>query len=218
MKIIKTFYLDEDKKQLTKKQIIIKAIAFYVTTQIVVFLGLLFTFLSLRFFDFDTNYFKEKTSSNSFSNLPFYIAIIAPIYEEIAFRLGLSFKKIHIAISLSFLFLIFSSFLTSYNEFIAIKLVVCFFIFIIISFTSQNFWNEYQRRFGKQTIIFFTLLFALAHINNFDVNATYFFIYVFFCLPQLVMGIAFTYLRMNLSFISAVLMHILVNSFSILIN
>lgn len=218
MKIIKTFYLNKDKKQLTKKQIAIKAVKFYVSAQLVVLLILGFAFLGLRFFNFDIDSFKEKMSLGSFSNTPLYIALIAPVYEEIAFRLGLSFKKLHIAIALSFLFLIFSNFFTGYNGFITGRLAVCVFIFIAFFSISQNFWNGYRTRFGKPTIIFFTFLFALAHLNNFDINEKYFPIYVLFCLPQLIMGITFTYLRINLNFISAVLMHIFINSFSVLIN
>lgn len=213
------FWKDNDKKYLNSKQIWWKALKFYLFAQLFVFCLLVIGFVFAKFFDVDMEMFEEREMKDNFYNSRISIVLIAPLIEEIAFRLNLSFKKIHILISLPVLSIIFLSVLLKDLEYILLlKIIIPACLFILLWFISQEFLDQCRHEFGKQAVIIILLLFAFAHINNFNIHYNYLPVYFLLCLPQLVMGITFSYLRLNISFTAAVLMHICVNGFSVLIN
>lgn len=216
---MRNFFLVRDKYNLSKKSIIKKALKFYVLSQLGAFFILFLLYFVLRFWGIDINRLRERELSVGFYNTPISIVVFAPILEEIAFRLGLSFRRKDLILSLPILLFFLLSYLgDGFSAFLIEKIILSSILCIALYFSSQKFWTRYRQVLGKQTVIFMTILFALGHINNFDVQTNYLFIYPLLVLPQLVMGITFTYLRLNLHFVAAVLMHILVNSISVLVS
>ncbi len=216
--MIKNFFVIKDKTSLKKNTILWKAIKFYVSAQIIVLIFLICLFSFLKILGIDPTIFKEKELDDSFYNSSVSIALIAPILEELAFRLGLSFNKKHILISFPLLvFFLLKIFLGKTSEMLFLFIAVSFFSLVVIYFSKTTFWENYKIKWGKQAIISTTFLFAFCHIANFSIEINYLPIYFLLCLPQVVMGITFTYLRLNHSFLSAVIMHIAINSFSVLV-
>ena len=132
---------------------------------------------------------------------------------------GTSQEKRHIAISLPILLFIFASILTGgYKVYILYKCIICVLFFLSLLLVSQKFWTTCFKKNGKIIIIIFTLLFGFLHLSNFEIQLKFFPLYLLYCTPQVVMGITFTYLRLNAGFSWALLGHIAANSLSVLLS
>ncbi len=212
------FYNSSDKIQYSKKEILFKAIGFYIFYQIAVFISISILFFILKHQGLNIDDFRS-TARHLVPEKWYIIMFLAPVFEEFIFRLGLSFKKIEINISISFLCLgLLNMFWGNLYHNIIIKLLISILLFFSLSFFSQSFWTRYSEKYGKYTIIIISLLFGLMHIFNFPrLSIAFLPIYLWLCLPQIVMGITFSYLRLNAGFIFSIIAHILINSFFVLL-
>ncbi|MGR4838369.1 MULTISPECIES: hypothetical protein [unclassified Bacteroides] len=214
--MILKFYSSADKSLLTKKQIVIKSVSFYIVSQTAVILSIWIFYLVLKFSDIDPYLFYPHSVRNCVPDQWYLAVFIGPVIEEIAFRLGISFDKKDLAVSLPVLcFILLSAAWGGYSSRIAIKCMigVCVFVFLIA--LPRDFSGRYASKFGKQTVVGLVFLFGYLHLINFDISVRYLPVYVFLCSPQIIMGMTFSYLRLNAGFMYAVAAHITVNGISV---
>lgn len=217
MIFLREFCRATDKTQLKRKTIFIKAFSFYFSAMLLTLAILAMVFVLLKAIGVDTKQFVHEEARSFVAEKWYFVAIIAPVFEELVFRLGLSFKKRHVNISISlFVFFVLSIIWDGYTERILYKLIISTLVFIALSFVSSEFWISFKKKYDNIAIIIITVSFGIIHLVNFSINPIWLPLYIFLCIPQVIMGITFTYLRLNTSFLFAVLAHILVNSFSIL--
>jgi hypothetical protein len=168
----------------------------------------------------DKNTLKQLLEKSHYFALV-YIALIGPIIEETVFRLPLSFKRTHIAISVAFAFFIFGSQLPG-NHALNIEFGK-WFIFVIrvgitlgLFFTVRRFLPvdiQLSDRAKKSFIILSICLFGLIHISNFSpLQWPILWIYPLYVLPQIFMGWLITYIRFKNGFIWGIMLHCLINS------
>ncbi len=142
-------------------------------------------------------------------------ALIAPLFEEILFRFGLSFKRISVATSLAFIPL-FPAF--SHNAsttlsmwIISLGIAVATFCFVYF-YTSDNFWQNKKRHWQVPAIWFSSIAFGLVHLVAFSTLDWLILPYALcVILAPFFAGCACAYLRVNLGFGWAVAMHIFNN-------
>lgn len=145
------------------------------------------------------------------------IVLIGPIYEEVAFRLWISFKKRDLAIGLGFLCssLLSIIFNNKHSWMIggSIILLSASIALIIWFFTSQRYWNTIRDKFGRVIIWSSIILFAVLHITNCsEYHWKYLFVYVVLIpMPRIATAYVSSYYRLNIGFIYSLIFHIVVN-------
>ncbi|WP_408733657.1 type II CAAX prenyl endopeptidase Rce1 family protein [Mucilaginibacter sp.] len=150
-----------------------------------------------------------------------YICLIGPLLEETIFRLPLSFKKTHIALSLAVAVLLFSSaipYVKTLNHSIGfasvllIRIVLAGLIYaLIVNLIPRQILLS--RSTKKKLIITSICLFGLMHVSNYSpLHWAIIWIYPIYVLPQLLMGWALSYIRFKNGFIWGVVLHCLINS------
>lgn len=147
--------------------------------------------------------------------------LVAPIIEELVFRLPLIVNKVNISIW------IFVSIFYFGNGFASIWHVRDFptILFVIAIFCSTlplffDFVLFYFKKFNLQIAFILILSFGLAHIANFKpINYNFILLYIIAVLPQIIYGLVLSYIRILLgSIIWCIISHILINSFSYFID
>jgi membrane protease YdiL (CAAX protease family) len=156
-----------------------------------------------------------------------YICLIGPILEETIFRLPLSFKRLHIAISIAVAIFLFSSPLPFVKYLsvhvgvvymllirIGVSATICFVIFKLLPAEINLSPNR-----KKAFIILSIMMFGLMHIFNYaPLQWQMIWIYPIYVLPQLGMGVALSYVRFKNGFIWGIALHCLINSVATLLT
>lgn len=141
--------------------------------------------------------------------------VIAPVFEEIVFRLGLSFKKWQVALNLAAIPL-----LAVYMNLWKISLLsaMIWIILAVIIFatvyrlTSQDFWNNVKSKWFVTAVWFTSIAFGLIHLRAFSFFSLEMLPYML-CMISIPFfgGCACAYLRVNLGFGWGLAMHIFNN-------
>ncbi|WP_299431859.1 CPBP family intramembrane glutamic endopeptidase [uncultured Aquimarina sp.] len=149
---------------------------------LVFFATILFLVINTYLFDFlSQGKFDEVFANISLTSILFLVSIIAPVVEEIIFRLALRYKHNYIFRGVDFIFKTKK-----------------------VSF----FWTKNYRLFYYTSII----AFGLIHLTNYHINSYWFLIFApFIILPQLIIGVILSFIRMKSGFIWAILLHSLYN-------
>lgn len=142
-------------------------------------------------------------------------AIIAPLFEEILFRFGLSFKRISIATSMAFIPL-FPAF--SHNRTTSVYMwLICIVLAIIVFccvyfFTSDKFWQNKIRKWQIPAIWLTSIAFGLVHLVAFSTLSLMLLPYALtVILAPFFAGCACAYLRVNMGFGWGLAMHVFNN-------
>ena len=154
-------------------------------------------------------------ASSSIIRAILMMALIAPMFEEILFRFGLSFKRISVATSLAFipLFPAFSHNKTTsaYIWLICIVLAIIVF-YCVFFFTSDKFWQNKKRQWQIPTIWLTSIAFGLVHLVAFSsLNVILLPYALSVILAPFFAGCACAYLRVNMGFEWGLAMHIFNN-------
>jgi len=156
-----------------------------------------------------------------------YICLIGPILEETIFRLPLSFKRVHIAISITVAALLFGSALPFAKSFLlhnghVYALLVLIIIAVVISSACFILLPSdiILRPLYKKTVTIISIcLFGLMHVFNYGtLQWQLLWIYPIYVLPQLGMGVGLTYIRFKNGFVWAIALHCLTNSVSMALS
>ena len=147
------------------------------------------------------------------------VGLIVPIVEECMFRLPLSFKKRDILLSIVAILGYIVLFIDS-SFFILSAIVLCGgLVFYLLARQKQEGFDKVKGLYGKYILYFSIILFAVAHLTNFEsFEISLLPIYLLFLTPLFVMSLIITFVRMRMGFIFAVLFHILNNTVVILLG
>ena len=155
--------------------------------------------------------------------IPFILFVfVGPLIEEIIYRLYLSFKKIHIIISI--LFFEFYLFNETFIQFtLDYKSFIIFFILSVITIITITYFYTFLQIFlNKNNLLIYWIsifLFGVSHIFNLEnIEFKYFYLYILFIVPQIIMGYFITNLRLKQGFFWGLLLHIIINTINALVN
>lgn len=170
-----------------------------------------------------------KTSMHSFITkygywkAVLYISLLGPVIEEIIFRLPVSFKRKHIAISFGFALVLLAKVipgLGNQNLFINILVRIPLFAvgyFALLKSLPQN--TTPNKKAQKVFILFSIIIFGLLHTFNYaPFEWGIIWIYPLYVLPQLFMGWFLTYVRFKSGFAWGIALHVLINGITMLIQ
>ncbi|MDN3494262.1 CPBP family glutamic-type intramembrane protease [Winogradskyella bathintestinalis] len=141
------------------------------------------------------------------------LTFLAPIFEELTFRLGLRFSKWNFILMTSgFIYLILKFTLQIYLPFILLIIVIIS-LFLVVILKKRiieklsNFWKN------NRLIIFYSLLnsFALIHILNYELNISNMIYIPILVLPHFIAGLILSYARLKSGIILSICLHILNN-------
>lgn len=142
-------------------------------------------------------------------------ALIAPIFEELLFRFGLSFRKVAIGVSLACvaLFPAFSHNKTASPLFWIISCFIATAIFCLIYFaTKDDFWESKKAKWQIPAIWVTSICFGLVHLCAFSSLSWTLLPYsLVMSLVPFFAGCSCAYLRVNIGFFWGVAMHIFNN-------
>jgi len=149
-----------------------------------------------------------------------YVVIIAPILEELIFRLPLRISSFSFSISISILILVIAKLLvcpTIGYEFYLLSIPLTFLLNAFFSHKKslfamiKAFWGSHF----KYIFYSFSIIFGLLHLSNFE--EIYWWMIVFsplITLPHIIMGLFLGFIRMNFSFLHALIFHATINFIS----
>jgi len=216
-----------DKERLSKNEIIIKGILFYIKSILILIPLILLMIGILNLFNINTESLKYLVASDikefrtkGVLYMLFIVVCFGPFFEELTFRLGLSFKRKHISISTAALVYLIGSFLsdTGYFDYIQYKFPVAVLAGLLVYILHQQIFDSIQRKYGRLIIWISILFFGFLHVLNFDIVADIWPLYFIMCLPQVAMGIVLVYYRLNLGFLYALAFHVVLNGISFFIS
>ncbi|MCM1452771.1 MAG: CPBP family glutamic-type intramembrane protease [Clostridium sp.] len=142
-------------------------------------------------------------------------ALIAPLFEELLFRFGLSFRRVSVGVSLACLALFpaFSHSKTDTPMFWIISCCIAAAVFCCIFFaTKDEFWRKMKARWQIPAIWVSSIAFGLAHLCAFSALSWTLLPYALVTsLAPFFAGCSCAYLRVNLGFGWGLAMHIFNN-------
>lgn len=170
-----------------------------------------------------------KTSMHSFITkygywkAVLYISLLGPVIEEIIFRLPLSFKRKHIAIAFGCALVLLAKVIPGVgNQSLIVNILARVVLFIVGYFALLNSLPQNinpNKKAQKGFILASIITFGLLHTFNYaPFQLGIIWIYPLYVLPQLLMGWFLTYIRFKNGFFWGVVLHILINSFAMLLQ
>lgn len=181
---------------------------------------------------FVTPYFVEVSLSEKFSidketlYSIFLTCLLAPLIEELAFRLPLVFSKTNLSISFAILsFFMINKFFDLddhydlENHFILRVALSCcfgFLIWTIINRYSMSINKFYRDKLGI-IVYSYILLFAFMHVANYEEGVNSLLVSIFIMLPHFISGLILSFVRLNYGFSYSLFLHILNNVIPFLI-
>lgn len=151
-----------------------------------------------------------------------YFAFIAPLFEEIIFRLTLDLESCSLALAISILFFRISGHSLTHPNFydynyLAYTIMSIAIFAILILILPKRILNIIKFNHFRWWFYFLALAFGLGHLSNIS-NFSYKFllIYIPFAFPQLIMSFFLADIRMRKGFVWGWFFHALINSFAYL--
>lgn len=142
------------------------------------------------------------------------VAIIAPLMEEVIFRLSLIFKPINISLSVSTLLSLIINRLSCH----LISIISFFLVFILIYKLTTTYKQRMISFWSKNFNYFFyflSLLFGLAHMSNYRCTiSSQYLLTLILIFPQLAIGfvLSFTRVYYKKGFIIGIIIHCIMNT------
>ncbi|MBN1373734.1 CPBP family intramembrane metalloprotease [Candidatus Dojkabacteria bacterium] len=186
--------------------------------------------LSLFSYSLDDHAVGKLFDETSLPMFIFFSVVFAPVFEEASFRLFLRYSALGLSISVPFVILSILSLVGFYNlpfvpdwlfSVVSFKGLLSFLGFLIavavISYltltktTLGKRLEKFYSRFYGVLLYSSILLFGLVHLTNFDNLSSVWYLAPIIILPQLVVGIALSYIRVRQGFLWGVLFHSLHN-------
>lgn len=221
---IRRLFSTYDKANHSTTYIIVKAILLFIVLSICVriFMGICYSLLPSDMTCDVSTPAEERTINGikSFSIRAWgVVVVIGPMMEELAYRLWLSMKKIHVAISSAFfLYYILGFVLAGYVQSRMTTAVISAIFALSVALSVYHLVSEdsLQNIKNNNTVYPFVVLsgciiFALAHLTNYLICPSVLLWALVSCLPQLVGGISISYLRINVGFLFGLLFHCVIN-------
>lgn len=167
--------------------------------------------MELTTFGGDPSNFAGKATWKTFLTL----MVIAPLAEEIMFRLGLSFKRQTVALWVGLLPVVCAWYLHQCRDWYILAGLVAagaVLFWLICRFTTDEQWAEWRQKYIIPAMWISAIGFGLLHFRAFSVlDAQVFPFALATILVPMAGGWAITYARVNLGFWWGVLLHCIIN-------
>ncbi|GER59123.1 CPBP family glutamic-type intramembrane protease [Patiriisocius marinus] len=141
------------------------------------------------------------------------VALIAPILEELTFRLGLKFSKTNVLFFIAGITYIFLKIIIQLEWYICLIMVAV--ITLLFSLVLKNKLLQKLKDFWKKNrlLLFYFLLFSFTflHITNFKLDNAILIYLPLLMLPHLLAGFVFSYARLKSGILLAICLHVLNN-------
>ena len=196
---------------------------FMVSSAIIVGVGMIYKSIGinpeeLTRFGGDVSTHKDKPLAQTL----LLLLIIAPVVEEIIFRLGLSFKRQTVALWVGLLPVAIAAYIFKcyYNWPLLAGLVVLgsLLYWLVMRFTTDEQWVGWRSRYLRLAMWVSAIAFALIHLKAFTVLTWGLLPYCLaICLRPGLVGCVITYVRVNMGFWWGVLFHIANNIPAVLV-
>ena len=143
------------------------------------------------------------------------LLIVAPVLEEVMFRLGLSFKRTTVALWVALLPVVIAFYMYHCRVwYIQVGLVVvgAFLAWLVYHYTTDDQWKVWRKKYVIPAMWISAIGFGLVHFMAFSVlNWQVLPFALSTILVPMAGGCAVTYARVNLSFWWGVLLHCMIN-------
>ncbi len=168
------------------------------------------------------NAVNQFAMNGNFWTVLFLGALVAPLIEELTFRLPLRFSPTNLALSGFFALRIIASYISrqyfpNENIFLYSWIIPLIFAVVLFSLCHSSQWKTWITGwYAHNFSIFFyalTLLFGLLHITNYSDVHNILLIIVLLGIPQVIVGIVLGYIRITYGFGYGLIMHGLYNAF-----
>lgn len=225
---IKRLFSSYDKQNHSNKYIIAKTILLFIGLSICarIFMGICYSLLPSEM----TNIVSTNAETSTISGIKQFslkawgfVIIIGPFMEETTFRLWLSMKKKHVAISLAFFlyYILGYVFKNTYQNQMTTAMICALFSLIVAVMFYYYVISEKILLYIKQNYTIYPILvlcgciiFSLSHLTNYVISSNVLLFGLISCLPQLVGAISMSYLRINLGFLYGMIFHCIINTVS----
>lgn len=156
--------------------------------------------------------FEQKILALTYVQRIFYGFLLAPIFEELLFRLIYIFTKKNLIIFILTTVVLLVIFIVKQNFSKILLFSVLILIFLVCLICFDNCKDYFVSNF-KFWFYFIAIIFAFLHIFNFSgITVSNLIFTPLFVIPQFILGIILGYLRIHNGFIYALLFHFLINS------
>jgi hypothetical protein len=170
-------------------------------------LGLVFYFL------FKVLNLEHKAIHLNFQEKLLYGILLAPIIEELLFRLLLVFNKKNLVILIITTFALLVYFIIGENI-LKTVLFLLLGVILMIVFKYHDQCKVYFIRNFKLSFFLIAVIFAFLHFFNFlGVSPSNFLFLPLFIIPQVILGLILGYIRITYGLVYSIFFHVLVNSF-----
>jgi hypothetical protein len=145
------------------------------------------------------------------------LVFLAPILEEIIFRLSLIFNPTNISLSLATVIGLLVNKVSNAMTAIAVSLILFFLIYRLCLIYRTNLITFWNKKF-KYIFYCFPIIFGLVHLSNYNfVEESQYLIAPLLIFPQLAIGfiLSFTRLYFEKGFVMCLIIHILMNMISV---
>jgi len=173
----------------------------------------------------------KGSKSESFVSSVILMTIIGPLMEESIFRLWNSFRRKHMMISLFVITYILltkciphghnvaiGSVQSDYLEFPILKSALSFIAASSMLLIEETRLRDFASKYGHIIILISIIVFALVHLTNVRCDWYVYPFLVCMCLPQFVLGVSITNLRLNIGFCAGCAFHCVINLITILLS
>lgn|ERR1035437_158039 len=147
----------------------------------------------------------------------FLVVIIAPIMEEVIFRLSLIFEPVNVALSISTLIALIVH-KVSNGIFSLISFCIIFTLIFRLAFVYKTGFFLFWTKNFKYIFYFLSIIFGLVHISNYKfVESAQYLVAPLLIFPQLAIGfiLSFTRLYYEKGFLISIIVHVLMNLVSV---
>ena len=175
--------------------------------------GVLFGFVVLIYDDFHSLVKSNSTLTTSIF-MTLKIMLLAPIIEELGFRLSLIVSRLTVSISSGIQIGIILQIVFNLDYHILIRFFLMFLfagiVYLILNERIISLIKKYHRQY-----IYYNILFSgFLHITNYELSSTiHYFLIPVLVFQNVVFGAYISFLRMTYGFKIALLMHVLHNTF-----
>lgn len=143
------------------------------------------------------------------------LMIVAPVLEEVMFRLGLSFKRATVALWVGLLPVVCAFYMHHCRVWYILAVLVVFgalLSWLIYHYTTDDLWKVWRKKYVIPAMWISAISFGLVHFMAFSVlNWQVFPFALATILIPMAGGCAITYARVNLGFWWGVLLHCIIN-------
>ena len=202
-------------KRFHKKSILRAFRQFIIFDLLLLFIwGSINAFLIYIFDDLHNLITNRNISNHQVLSRFFIVTILAPILEELTFRLWLRVNKINVSISLA----VFIALILKITGVLDVQLWIRVFLILPIGIFLYYILSELhlsilKKRF-KVFVYFNFVSFGILHAFNYNfINFTDYFFIPHLIFTQIALGIYLSYSRLKYGFIYALLIHVFHNSF-----